>query len=409
MQDKLLFMGCSIGTPDALNYAKSIHVYTIITDNLPPEQQPLKLQADEYWMIDVKDLDALEAKCKESGVTGVFAATSEFCLDMTRLLCKRLALPFYASDEGWASARDKERFRNHCIACGLNVPKQYLPNPDGTFPRDISWPVIVKPVDSCAQIGISICRNQAELEKGYSYACQHSETKRVLIEEYIEGDELAAFYISNEGHPSLLELTDVIHTEINGKSNFIYVGFQSTFSDIYKETMSEKIDSLCQKLDCKNGIYYFQMIRRDGICYFFEMGYRLNSVPTWYVEEALHNINVVKYMVDLALGHEPKPKTCSSSKVGAVYFLWSRPGQIAKIDGVQTIASAGLQISHQNFYEKDIVPKETSMRQIAFSISVVAKTQSELQEKIQFINCHLHVYNADGEDTLYCFAPSDAY
>ena len=40
-KETLLLMGCSFGTQDALNYAKSQGIYTIVTDHLPPEQQPL--------------------------------------------------------------------------------------------------------------------------------------------------------------------------------------------------------------------------------------------------------------------------------------------------------------------------------------------------------------------------------
>lgn len=124
-REKLLILGCSVGTEDALQYAKELGVYTIITDNIIPGENSLKRMADEYWMIDVADVDALESRCKEEEVSGIFAATSEFCLDKAKELCERLKLPFYASDEGWASARDKERFKRHCADCGINVPKKY--------------------------------------------------------------------------------------------------------------------------------------------------------------------------------------------------------------------------------------------------------------------------------------------
>ena len=59
-KSKLLFMGSSTGTKEALIYAKSLAVYTIITDYNPPEKNLLKMLADEYWMIDVADLVTLE-------------------------------------------------------------------------------------------------------------------------------------------------------------------------------------------------------------------------------------------------------------------------------------------------------------------------------------------------------------
>ena len=82
-----------------------------MTDYNPPEISTLKKVADEYWMTDVADVDELEEKCRQENVTGIFAATSEFCLDMAKELCSRMNLPFYASEEAWACARDKIRLK----------------------------------------------------------------------------------------------------------------------------------------------------------------------------------------------------------------------------------------------------------------------------------------------------------
>ena len=100
-------MGVSSDTIDVLQYAKKLDVYTIITDYRPVEICKEKEMADEYWMIDLKDLDALEEKSRAEEVEAVYAGNNEFCLDQTRKLCARLGLPFYASEEGWLCSRDK--------------------------------------------------------------------------------------------------------------------------------------------------------------------------------------------------------------------------------------------------------------------------------------------------------------
>lgn len=57
-REKLLLMGVSSDTLYVLQYAKKIGVFTIITDNRPVEVSMEKEMADEYWMIDLKDLNA---------------------------------------------------------------------------------------------------------------------------------------------------------------------------------------------------------------------------------------------------------------------------------------------------------------------------------------------------------------
>ena len=59
---KLLMLGTSLASIEMIEYAKSIGVYTIVTDYLEPEKSVAKLVADEYWMINTSELDILEKK-----------------------------------------------------------------------------------------------------------------------------------------------------------------------------------------------------------------------------------------------------------------------------------------------------------------------------------------------------------
>ena len=58
--DKLLLLGIDTSTKYILQYARSIGVYTIISDMYPADLSPVKRLADENWQIDIKDLDRLE-------------------------------------------------------------------------------------------------------------------------------------------------------------------------------------------------------------------------------------------------------------------------------------------------------------------------------------------------------------
>ena len=68
---KLLMLGTSYESCEMIKYAKSKGVYTIVTDPREPEKSIAKLVADEYWMINVSDIDLLEKKCKEEKINAV--------------------------------------------------------------------------------------------------------------------------------------------------------------------------------------------------------------------------------------------------------------------------------------------------------------------------------------------------
>ena len=75
--------------------------------------------SDEFWMINTSDLDTLEAKCKEEGITAVICGISEFNLEMTMALCKRLGLLTYYTPEAWHYSRDKADIKELCKKLGV--------------------------------------------------------------------------------------------------------------------------------------------------------------------------------------------------------------------------------------------------------------------------------------------------
>lgn len=409
-------MGCSTGAKEGIEYAARLGVYTIMTDYYPPERNLLKSLADEYWMIDVSDIDTLESKCRSEGITGIFASTNEFCLDQTKELCRRLKMPFYASDEGWAAARDKQRFKELCKESGLSVPEDYAP--DELFKeekmKEIQYPVIVKPADSCAQQGLALCWNEEELRLGYARALSVSPKKRVLIEEYILGDELDAFYFISDGRPILTGLTDKYFMKVNDRRNASFQPGPSRFYSEYTDKLSDKIEKLFHSMSCRQGNAFLQVIRRDGEYYFLEMGYRIDGIGTWVNTKPQTGFSNVELMVDLALGRKPSYDVTAPDAFrperqnNATYLFWAKPGQVAEISGLEEVKRMeGVTIVVERFHEGDVIPKADSMYQIAYYIGITGENQRDLVRKLTAVNECLHLYDKNGEELLTPFQNYD--
>lgn len=402
-------MGTSTGTKEALLYAQKLGIYTIITDFYPVERSHLKKIADEYWMIDVGNLDILEKKCREEQVTGIFASTSEFCLDKTRELCRRLGLPFYASDEGWKCARNKLRFKQRCLECGLDVPRFYrLEEPlSEEKMAAIPYPVIVKPVDSCAQQGLSLCNNAQELAAGYERALDVSPSRRVLVEEYILGDEIDAFYFIQNGKPMLTSMNDKYFMLINERRNASFQPGPSRYYAEYVDSLSGKIEKLFRRMDCQQGNAFLQAIRKEGKFYFLEMGYRIDGIGTWVNSKPQTGFSNVERMVDLALGRRPsvdleKEFDLSPGRQNnANYLLWAKPGKVAVTEGLDSVKTMdGVNVVLERFHEGDTIPKADSMLQMAYYIGIIGKSQQELLDKLRRINEMLHLFDVEGKELL---------
>ena len=198
---KLLMLGTSYESCEMIKYAKSKGVYTIVTDPRAPEESIAKLVADEYWMINVSDIDLLENKCKEENINAVICGVSEFCLEVAMELCSRLGLPNYCTPQAWHYSRDKADFKALCRKVGAPVPEDYNISNEflDTDLKNIKYPVVVKPVDMSANRGISYCYTQNELKAAYKYAQSLSKNPKIIVERMLKGKEWYGYYAIANG------------------------------------------------------------------------------------------------------------------------------------------------------------------------------------------------------------------
>ena len=101
--------------------AKALGVYTIVTDYLEPKESPAKLIADEFWMLNITDVDAIVEKCREQHVDGVLA----YCIDPAQIpyqqICEKLELPCYGTKQQFEIMTDKHLFKDFCLKNGVEV------------------------------------------------------------------------------------------------------------------------------------------------------------------------------------------------------------------------------------------------------------------------------------------------
>ncbi|MBO7611785.1 MAG: ATP-grasp domain-containing protein [Elusimicrobia bacterium] len=403
---KLLFLGVDTSTGEAIEYAKSKNVYTIVTDFYSPEIKKEKKAADEYWMIDVADFEALKKKCIEEGVTNIYAGNHEFCLEQCKRLCKELGFPFYASDDGWKAARDKVFYKEKCQKVGLLTPKQYYldENFSDKDLEKIKYPVIVKPSDSSARKGLSIVANQDELLVAYKKALEYSENKKIIVEDYVDGDDIyIGCYVHNK-KLILLHFTVDHLGMINGQKRFGFCSNFSKFTNLVNEELFSKYEKLIADLKCENGACMFQCISRDNVIYNMEFSYRLDGIKIWRRVERLIGINELKMMVDLALGERVSDNAFIAKEpqeISLGYVIWSLPGKISKIVGKDELYSRddAIVISDR-FKEGDTVLNVLDMRAMAILVEVFGKTYKDIKEKIIDINKNLHYYDENMNDML---------
>jgi len=88
-----------------------------------------------------------------------------------------------------AVAMDKALTKRIAHDCGIRIAKSYE-----NLDEVDSWPVVVKPAREGSSIGVYICKDRAEAEK----ALAESGDKKLVIEEFIKGEELTVGVLNGE-------------------------------------------------------------------------------------------------------------------------------------------------------------------------------------------------------------------
>jgi len=405
----LLLLGHPVGALDIVNYAKENGVYTIVADW--HETTPAKEAADEAHQISTSDINSLIKLAKEKKVDAVSGGVSDYNFRIAMEISESLGLPFYATRKQWELTSNKQLFKELCRKFDIPVIEEFPI--DSTFRQEdlnkIAYPVFIKPVDSAASKGASICSNEEELKKGYQNALDNSISKTVLVEKYIEKMmDINLYYTVQDGEYSIAAMCDRYLTYEQGEKYpplpIAYI-FPSQYLNHYIEKHHKKVVAMCQSIGITNGRFDFCGFTNGEEFYFYEMSYRLGGTQEWIMTEHVNNTNVMKLMINHAL--TGKMAETRVSKLNKPHFKYPccelkfpvKPGIVQIVEGLEEINKMPEVIRihfRRNIGER--IELTGTLHQILLGIHICAKDHTALRDSIFKINNILKIFSDDGND-----------
>ena len=401
---KLLILGANPETVSLVEKAKDMGIYTIVTDYDP--NAFAKKYADKAENVNAIDVDGLVNLARREKIDGVVVGVAEALLPTYCELCKRLGFPAYSTADVFNVMIRKDYFKKKCIEYGVPTIREYDPeNID-----NITYPVIVKPVDSCSSKGIRVCQNRKELETAIDYALEFSRVKKILIEEYMNGDEVISYYVMQDGNPIFVGMCDrYTHKE---KKDLVQLPvsyiFPSKHINSYMKFSDKAVKNMIRGLGLKNGSIFFQcFVDSNGIVRMYEPGYRLNGAQEHLIVSRVSGIDAKEMYIQYALTGKvanvdleplsnPKPSEicCKLSPLVMV-------GKIKKIIGIEKIRNYSDVVSvNPSYNDGDDVTGEGTLKQIVCRFFIVSKNKYDLKRTIDNIQKDFKVINENGDNML---------
>lgn len=333
----LLILGASTLQLPAIKVAKRMGVRVIVAD-MNPNAVGFK-EADvigEY--VSTTDTAGILAIAEKHRIDGIMTLASDVPIPTIAIVCDKLGLSGI-SLQAALSATNKAEMR-HCLhTAHVPVPGYFVARTWDeflAFSGNFSTRFVVKASDNSGNRGICSVKdssNRNDVENAWNYARQNTRDGRVLLEEYMDGDEFSVEGFCVGGEYRVIQVTDKMTT---GEPYFVEMGHTqpSSYPDDFLEGIKQVAKRGVIALGIKEGPSHTEIKWTSGGPKIVEIGARLGGgFITTHLVPLSTGVNMVEATIKTALGEIPD-LTQKFYKGSAVRFLISKPGFFTGIEGV---------------------------------------------------------------------------
>ena len=260
----MLLLGGGHAEIPLIQAAQSLGWYVITTGNA--REGLGHPYADKNVFADFSDKDAMLELARSEGVQAVCSGCNDFALLSTVYVCEKLGLPGHDSYATSLEIHHKDKYRALATRLGIPTPRALVVRSAADFEAAIaqlSFPIIVKPVDLTGGKGIHRAANADEARTAYKDACSRTRQDHIVVEEFVQG--------SNHGFSAMLVKGKVAFAFADNEQYYINkymvsgANSPSTSSGKTLAMLREYSERIAQELHLVDGILHIQYIERaDG-------------------------------------------------------------------------------------------------------------------------------------------------
>ena len=405
---KLLIMGANPETIPLVELANEMGIKTYVTSNRPDD--PAKQFAYKSCDVDGMDVPGLVALAREEKIDGILVGVADILVPAYCKACNALGFHCYASQEIVDVFSYKDVFKATCERYGIHgIPEYYL---DAELRREdldkIKYPVMVKPVDSCSGMGMTVCFSEDELAPAVEKALDASKVKRFIVERYMQCEDMGMYYTFKDGYCSASCIYDRYTTdEQKGLSRVCLGGtYPSKHIGEYFERMHDNACRMFRDIGIRNGVLMLSAFYEDGEFYVYDTGFRLQGEAPHLLMKAVHGFDQREMLINFALtGSEGEIDLSEQDdpffrgRWAATLWVLLREGTIAKIEGMDDIENDQRVVADiRRLHEGDTVLSEWigTEKQVMTRLYLVCDSKQELADTLKEYMAKIKVYDTHG-------------
>lgn len=409
---RLLILGGNPETSVLVEIANNMGIYTIVVD--PNPNSPAKKIARESFNYDGFDVENIVSLAIDKKVDGVLVGVADILVAPYQIICEKLQLPCYATEEIVKAFCSKDGFKIACEKYNIkDIPGYYI-NDINQIDKvsNLEFPLMVKPVDNGGGVGMNVCYDINELNESIKNALKFSKKGGVLVEQFMNCDDMFAYYTFKDGVAYLSALADRVTTKKQGSLSPVCIGaiYPSKYSNYFINNINPLMLNFFKKLGIQNGVLNIQFFVKENQYYAYDPGFRLQGeAPHIHIVEINkfdHRKMLINFALTGSLGVEDFiEKNDCLFKNGFATTIWVllKSGTIGIVKGIDKIKSnKNVSFVMERFKENDIIEPDMigTERQVFARIYVQCNQFEELYEIIANFKQILEIKDKNGENMI---------
>ena len=333
---KFLVLGTGSAQRDIIERCKEMGLYVIATSNV--SGYSAEKLADEFHMIDITNIEATAKLAKEKNVDYVYSVGSDIAMETIAKVSKDLGLPCFIEQETARICNHKFLLRNTIASKGIegSIPYQVLENVDDDIA--VPYPIMMKPSDSQGQRGVRRANSFEEIKEHFAETISFSREKKVIVESYIEGDEISVNVFLEDGEMKFYLISDrQIWDEYPGgliHEHLIPSKYEK--DEAVTARIRKLVDETLKAIGLNNGPAYFQIkINKQGYPYLIEVTPRLDGCHMWRLIRYCTGVDLLQASIDMLMSRPYWQAEDFEVKKYSLEFLCDKPGEVFSKDHFQ--------------------------------------------------------------------------
>lgn len=375
---------------------------TILVDYL--DNPVAKGISDIHFKASTTDKESVLKIAQEQKADLVIATCIDSALSTAAFVSEKLGLPFHIDYSTSLALTDKTKMKT--IFAEQNIPTSsfiILNELNKQKIDSLRYPLVIKPADANSSKGVTKVNNWLEVTNAFFTAQEISKNKKVIIEEFISGEELSVDVMVTDGDAQIILITENIKSKLNEN---VFTIIQSKFSKEKSIELEIPIKEIANKIatafKIQNGPLLIQLINKDGELNVIEFSSRIGGGSKHHYIKAITKYDILNDFINvIETGKSTGTNLQYQANFASIHYCYTKPGVICSYGGFKSLLD-------ENVIDQLFIYKPTNTKILQNTTSsdrplgylITAENENELLEKFKQVDQTVKILSTNNIDIM---------